>query len=269
MTGKRSLKDWIIYGGGAVFIIAVLVGAGSLITDVRHIREELSSFHEIYEKKICPPLEIIPGIKGKINDEIIPNINFIRDLLKIKAPNIERLQSQVLHLQKEISAKNIQMEALRAELQKAKFNSLLAIEARGALFREASKVQEVRGKLSSAADALNAIQIDLRFASEEPQSLPNLQKEIFQKLHESQGVLAIADYDLQKTSENFEVILQKLAGPKSEVLPRHEKEKTPPLTPRFRKYEPPVNKEDKTMDKSMDKSIDKSIITPYSQPSQK
>jgi DNA repair exonuclease SbcCD ATPase subunit len=269
MAGKKSLRDWIIYGGGAVFIIVVLVGAGSLITDVRYIRKELSSFQEIYEKKICPPLESIPGIKGKINDEIIPNINFIRDQLKINAPNIERLQSQVSHLQKEISAKNIQMEALRAELQKAKFTSPQVAEAWEALFKEASKVQDVRGKLSTAAGALNAIQTDLRMASEKPQSLPNLQKEILQELHESQGVLANVDYDLQKTSENIEVILQRLAGPKSGVLPRHEKEKIPPLAPRLPEYEPPVIKEDKTIDKSTDKSIDKSIITPYSQPSPK
>lgn len=143
-VGDRNPMWWLSKAGWPAFGLMLILYLSRSFLFLGGIQNELSTLNDSYKKEISPTIKRIPKIETKINDEIIPTINFLKNELGIKSPPIKEMHSLI----EELNNKEAKILKLTAELEKAKSLITSASYIKSELNREADKVLTFVQKLS-------------------------------------------------------------------------------------------------------------------------
>jgi hypothetical protein len=105
-------KWWLSKAGWPAFFVMCFLYFSNTFIYIGGSQKDLSTLKDSL-KEISSSVKRLPLVEAKINQEIIPTINYLKETLKIKFPSIKEMQS----LKNQLKAKTTQLELVSYELK--------------------------------------------------------------------------------------------------------------------------------------------------------
>jgi len=217
----RDPMWWLSKAGWPAFVVMLIFNLLKPVLFLGGIQKELFILNDCYNKEISPTIKRIPKIETKINDEIIPTINFLKNELGIKSPSIKEMHS----LREELNNKEAKILKLTADLVKAKSLITSTSYIKSELNREANKVSDIRSKIVSFHGGLDAVQGEIM---RNPNALTKISQDetlkmMFDSLKTSQNLIWSTDSELKSLSEDIRRISDGLEWRSPSLIPTPKK----------------------------------------------
>jgi hypothetical protein len=129
----KDIKFWLSKAGWPAFILLLLINFSSTLINIGSNQKDFSILKEDV-KAISLAVKKVPFIETKLNNEIIPSINFLTEKLRIKSYPIKELSSlkrqledkkvQVALLKRGIEDKNKQLLKLKINQQMSRLSAI-------------------------------------------------------------------------------------------------------------------------------------------------